>query len=129
MLQRKLHLGLGVTTAVISTLLASPALAGAAPPAQSQRPVCPGPVAAGSARCHAHVVTDAKGTPQAVSAPKGYGPAQFHGAYGLPAAASTAQTIAIVDAYDDPNTPATSLLQLELRPAAVHRARTAASGR
>jgi subtilase family serine protease len=88
---------------VISTLLASPALAAAAPPSQPQRPVCPGPIAAGSARCHAHVVTDAKGAPQAVSTPKGYGPAQFHGAYGLPAAASTAQTIAIVDAYDDPN--------------------------
>jgi subtilase family serine protease len=71
--------------------------------AASQAPVCPGPAAAGSARCHAHVVTDANGAPKAVTAPKGYGPAQFHGAYGLPATASTAQTIAIVDAYDDPN--------------------------
>ncbi|MFL5901929.1 MAG: peptidase S8 [Solirubrobacterales bacterium] len=71
--------------------------------AASQAPVCPGPAAAGSARCHAHVVTNANGAPKAVSAPQGYGPAQFRGAYGLPATASTAQTIAIVDAYDDPN--------------------------
>jgi subtilase family serine protease len=86
-----------VATAALLALVAAPA--GAAP----QKPVCPGPVAAGSARCHAHVVTDAQGSPKAVSAPKGYGPAQFRGAYGLPAAAPTTQTIAIVDAYDDPN--------------------------
>jgi hypothetical protein len=35
--------------------------------------------------------------------PDGYGPAQFRGAYGLPAAASSSQTIAIVTAYDSPN--------------------------
>jgi subtilase family serine protease len=90
---------------VVTVLAAAASLALAAVPAgaASQKPVCPGPVAAGSARCHAHVVTDGQGTPKAVSAPKGYGPAQFRGAYGLPPAAPTAQTIAIVDAYDDPN--------------------------
>jgi subtilase family serine protease len=102
MLRGKLHLELGLATALIATLLASPALSSAAPPSQPQRPVCPGPVAAGTALCRAHVVTDEKGGPQAVPTPKGYGPAQFRGAYGLPAAASTAQTIAIVDAYDHP---------------------------
>jgi subtilase family serine protease len=65
-------------------------------------PVCPGSAAPGNARCHALVVADRKGAPQAVSTPKGYGPVQFRGAYGLPATASTPQTIAIVDAYDDP---------------------------
>jgi subtilase family serine protease len=35
--------------------------------------------------------------------PKGYGPAQFHGAYKLPGTAATTQTIGIVDAYNDPN--------------------------
>jgi len=89
-----------VTVLAVAAFLA---LAAATAGAASQKPVCPGPVAAGSARCHAHVVTDAQGTPKAVSAPKGYGPAQFRGAYGLPAAAPTTQTIAIVDAYDDPN--------------------------
>jgi subtilase family serine protease len=48
------------------------------------------------------LVTDAKGSPQASFVPKGYGPAQFRGGYGLPSAASAAQTIAIVDAFDDP---------------------------
>lgn len=70
--------------------------------AVSQRPVCPGPAASGQALCDSHVVTNSKGTPQATTAPKGYGPAQFRGAYGLPGSAATSQTIAIVDAYDDP---------------------------
>ncbi|MGN6665159.1 MAG: S53 family peptidase [Solirubrobacterales bacterium] len=78
-------------------LVAAPALAA------SQRPVCPGPVANGGAECSARVVTDAKGTPRVTPAPAGYGPAQFHGAYGLPASAPAGQTIAIVDAYDDPS--------------------------
>jgi subtilase family serine protease len=90
-----------VAAVALSGLLS--AGAGAAPPPQAQAPVCPGPAAAGTARCHAHVVTNAKGAPQAVTTPKGYGPAQFRGAYGLPSAASTPQTIAIVDAYDDPS--------------------------
>ena len=56
--------------------------------------------------CGAQVVTDSGGTPLASSAappPTAYGPAQFHTAYNLPTNASSAQTIAIVDAYDDPN--------------------------
>jgi subtilase family serine protease len=48
------------------------------------------------------VITDGHGTPATSSAPTGYGPAQFHGAYSLPAIAPSAQTIAIVDAFDDP---------------------------
>jgi len=88
---------LAIASSACFWLLSGPASAA------SQAPVCPGPAAAGSARCHAHVVTNANGAPKAVSAPQGYGPAQFRGAYGLPATAATAQTIAIVDAYDDPN--------------------------
>jgi subtilase family serine protease len=38
----------------------------------------------------------------ATTSPTGYGPAQFHGAYNLPITSSATQTIAIVDAYDDP---------------------------
>jgi len=66
------------------------------------RAVCPGALA-GSAACHAEVVTDARGNPLATSSPTGYGPAQFHTAYGLPSTSPVAQTIAIVDAYNDPN--------------------------
>jgi hypothetical protein len=55
--------------------------------------------------CGAKVVTNEVGTPLATGAPApgSYGPAQFHTAYGLPTTAPTPQTIAIVDAYDDPN--------------------------
>jgi subtilase family serine protease len=79
--------------------LAIPATASAG---LSQRPVCPGPAGAAAAQCHAHVVTDARGTPHVTPAPAGYGPAQFRTAYNLPSGAPSAQTIAIVDAYDSP---------------------------
>jgi len=88
-----------IATAAVTILGIAAAPAGAV----SQRPVCPGPAAAGSALCHARVVTTVNGAPRATAAPRGYGPAQFRGAYGLPSAAPAGQTIAIVDAYDDPN--------------------------
>ena len=66
------------------------------------RPVCPGPIGAGAAACDSRVVTDRGGTPLVTSSPSGYGPAQFHGAYELPTEGTASQTIAIVDAYDDP---------------------------
>jgi len=85
------------------TVIAAAFLAlGAGVSTAAQRPVCPGPAGIGAANCHAHLVTDSKGSPQVATTPKGYGPAQFRGAYGLPSAAPTPQTIAIVDAYDDP---------------------------
>jgi len=70
-------------------------------------PVCPGPSGKGDARCHARVVTDANGAPKSGTTPAGYGPAQFQTAYGVPTPPSNVwnwngQTIAIVDAYDDP---------------------------
>src|SRR5436309_346775 len=79
--------------------------AGAANAHASARAVCPTP-RFGSARCHALVVTDAAGNAVAATTPNGYGPAQFHGAYSLPTAAPNAQTIAIVDAFDDPTAKA-----------------------
>jgi subtilase family serine protease len=83
--------------------LAPFALASAGTAANSHanyRAVCPAAVT--GAHCHAQVVTDANGNPNATSAPTGYGPAQFHGAYSLPTTGPSGQTIAIVDAYDDP---------------------------
>jgi subtilase family serine protease len=55
-----------------------------------------------SARCHAQVVTDERGNPDATPAPTGLGPADFASAYKLPSSGGSGQTIAIVDAYDDP---------------------------
>ncbi len=55
------------------------------------------------ARCHAHVVVDATtGDAAVTAAPSGYGPADLASAYAVPASTS-AKTVAIVDAYDNPN--------------------------
>jgi fibronectin type 3 domain-containing protein len=66
--------------------------------------VCPAP-AVGYAHCHALVVTDAHGNPNATSAPTGLSPSQIKDAYSFSTSltAGTGTTIAIVDAYDDPN--------------------------
>jgi subtilase family serine protease len=71
----------------------------------SSRAVCPAPTT-GYVHCHAFVTTDANGNPIAAALPSGFGPAQFHGAYSLPNTAPNSQTIAIVDAYDDPTAEA-----------------------
>jgi subtilase family serine protease len=62
----------------------------------------------GWADCRALVASDANGTPQASTTPPpaALGPAQFHKAYNLPTTAAGVQTIAIVDAYDDPKAEA-----------------------
>jgi len=83
--------------AVALLLAAAPAAAGRG----FNRHVCPGPVAR-AAGCHARVSTDRNGKPLAAPGPTGLSPAQFHGAYGLPATGPAGQTIAIVDAYDSP---------------------------
>jgi len=69
----------------------------------ADKSVCSRPAAFGTARCHAHVVTDEKGNAAATSTPAGYGPLQFRNAYNLPSTtAGKGQTIGIVDAYNDP---------------------------
>ncbi|HEY6047936.1 MAG TPA: hypothetical protein VIV07_02705, partial [Sphingomicrobium sp.] len=75
------------------------------------RAVCGRVAPTGSALCHAHVVTDAKGviipgrkvTTNLTSAPSGYGPADLRSAYKVTSSGSSATTIAIVDAYGYPN--------------------------
>jgi subtilase family serine protease len=56
-----------------------------------------------SFRCHAHIVTDENGSPHVTSSPDGFGPANFLKAYSLRKTAPVKTTIAIIDAYDDPN--------------------------
>lgn len=71
--------------------------------------VCPTPQNVDTARCHAirHEFVDANGKPVNPNVtPSGYGPSDLQSAYGLASASSTygaGVTIAIVDAYDDPN--------------------------
>jgi subtilase family serine protease len=73
------------------------------PNAGYDRSVCGSP-AAGQARCLAQVETDAAGHAVARATPAGYGPAQLQTAYTLPSSsAGGGQTVAIVDAYNDPN--------------------------
>ena len=55
------------------------------------------------AECFARVVTDARGRVIASPTVSGYGPTQFHTGYNLPTTVSGAHTIAIVDAYANPN--------------------------
>jgi subtilase family serine protease len=83
---------------LFALLLVVPATAAAKP----NKNVC-GAVPAGAARCHARVVTDAKGDPAVTPAPNGYGPADLQAAYALPGAtAGAGKVFAIVDAYDHP---------------------------
>jgi subtilase family serine protease len=90
-----LGLGLALSTAVAQPPAGVPGVRHAA--------VCPGPAAAGTARCHAHVVTDDRGQPLASSGPAGYNPADLRAAYNVTATGSSSTIIAIVDAYGYPN--------------------------
>lgn len=93
--------------AALTTPLALAGTAGASPGStgighRSAR-VC-GPAAPGTAACSALVRVNASGQPAVTSTPSGYGPADLQSAYNLPSAtAGAGQTVAIVDAYNDPN--------------------------
>jgi subtilase family serine protease len=70
--------------------------------AKPHQRVCPA-VTGKNAACLAEVVTDGKGKPVAnATTPSGYGPADLRSAYKLTSTGSATQTVAIVDAYDDP---------------------------
>jgi subtilase family serine protease len=74
--------------------------------------VCPRGNPAGTARCFAHQVVDARGNPvngkaNPAATPAGYGPSQLRAAYGLTGVAgSGTPTVAIVDAYAYPRAEA-----------------------
>jgi subtilase family serine protease len=124
---------MGRFSAAVASAVAVAGLVGAAPAlavphsnAQglSHRAVC-GPEPVGSARCHADIVTDASGSPfnakpSATASPAGYHPSDLQSAYNLPSAtAGSGQTVAIVDAYNDPKAlsdVATYRTQFALRP-------------
>ncbi|MGW0880808.1 S53 family peptidase [Streptomyces sp. NPDC002671] len=112
-----------VSLAAVATL-ATAALALAAPVGQAAQATsphkvtvarsCAAPTAKGEMACNALKVT--AGTPMsahaesdltAAAAPAGYGPASLQAAYNLPSATGgSGQTVAIVDAYDDPSAEA-----------------------
>jgi len=70
----------------------------------SHQPVCPGSRQVRFANCDSVVLTDAHGQPLASKSPTGLSPATIRSAYGYSAGLTGAgKTIAIVDAYNDPN--------------------------
>jgi len=79
---------------------------GGRPPAAQAAP--------GHCRCLSLVRTDVR--PLAATAtPSGFGPSDLQAAYNLPIARGAGQTIAIVDAYDDPTAEADSRLPVPVR--------------
>jgi subtilase family serine protease len=87
-----------VTASVSQAANAAPSPTGAAHRAVK---VCAAP-SAGTASCLSWVRTDVK----PMATPSGYGPSELRSAYKLTSSGSSTQTIAIVDAYDDPTAEA-----------------------
>jgi subtilase family serine protease len=106
---------------LIGLLIAAVALASAQPAsaqfvkrsgATYHIPACPGRSSAGSARCHAHIVSDNLGnalfrtSARPGALPPGFGPADLRAAYNVTATGASTTTIAIVDAYGYTNAEA-----------------------
>lgn len=105
---RRLVTVLGVVVILLagSVPAVAGATAGASGLARSIVNAC-GPAIPGDARCHAKVVVYGTAVQPFASSPSGYNPADLRSAYNLPSAsAGSGQTVAIVDAYDDPNAEA-----------------------
>jgi N-acetylneuraminic acid mutarotase len=104
-----------VLSAAALTLVGAPSAAHAAPPPAGPTRALPDVVPAcgtprpGQLRCFALRRTDVptvRGLTTATDTPAGYGATDLQDAYRLPAGGGAGQTIAIVDAYDDPNAEA-----------------------
>jgi subtilase family serine protease len=94
-----------LAAAAAATLVTSLVSAGAADAASTgahSRRVC-AHAATGYVACDARVRTDANLKPLATQGPTGYSPAQLRSAYGITGSGSAATTVAIVDAYANPN--------------------------
>jgi outer membrane protein assembly factor BamB len=94
---------LAAAVGVLAAAVLLPATALAANGHANYHAVCPAPPAR-AVHCHALVVTDAHGNPDTTTAPAGLSPARIKSVYNFPTSdtAGTGETIAIVDAYDDP---------------------------
>jgi subtilase family serine protease len=95
----------GAAALAVSGLAASAGSATAAAHPLAWTHSCATPAHAGLLACNALRVTSTI-EPAAVgvhATPSGYGPSDLRSAYALPANGGSGQTVAIVDAYDDPN--------------------------
>ena len=106
---------------IVALLAASATVLSAAPPAAAApngsatgsgspadvRQVCSTP-ATGRLQCLAIARTDVRSHKGVVPdvTPEGYGPADLAGAYALPSSGGSEATVAVIDAYDDPNAEA-----------------------
>lgn len=96
-------------SAIVPTAMAAPATKTSTTPKISWHRACSTTTKSGAAYCDALIAYNAStnqtinplANPTGGSAP--YGPANFHAAYNLPTTASGTPTVAIVDAYNDPN--------------------------
>ncbi len=95
---------LAAAALVTATVTALPTQASAVPAGPSYTHACAKP-AFGQAACLA-VVESRSGISTLAATPTGYGPADLRGAYNLTSMGSSTQTIAIVDAMDDPTAEA-----------------------
>ena len=100
-------LSASLAVAAVSAVAVQSATAAPAPHQVSVKHLCSTPSHRGQMACLALVRTDVKGisahaiTPNAT--PSGYGPTDLRSAYKLTGTGSSSETIAIVDAQDDPN--------------------------
>jgi len=99
---------LAVSLTLGALAVATPAAASSASPSAAASPsvdaAC-AQAAPGHARCLSLVRTDVRAM-AATATPSGFGPSDLQAAYNLPIARGAGQTIAIVDAYDDPTAEA-----------------------
>jgi len=104
---KRLASALGLTALSILAVAGTPAATRAATGVSAQHvPVC-GAVPVGYARCHAILVLRPTGKPGGGGTIGGYYPTDLQTAYHLPSStAGSGQTVAIVDAYDDPTAEA-----------------------
>ena len=102
MLRRFLIAG-GLLTLLASAVPMTAAVAAGASPGVHYKSVCGVSRSATYAECFALVRTDAKGHVLSSPTVSGYGPVQFHTGYNLPTTVTGKHTIAIVDAYSNPN--------------------------
>jgi subtilase family serine protease len=95
------NLALALVAVIGAAAAASPAAAQAVERSRGTYhvAVCPHGNPSGTARCHAHVVTDARGNPllSPNTTPSGYGPSDLRSAYNI--TGNGTSTIAIVDAF------------------------------
>ena len=110
-----------LTVLGLSAVVAAGQPVGAVPTANSVTRLCSATPKQGFAACMALRQTHPIKAAAPAAAPSGYGPADLQAAYNLDASGGAGQTVAIVDAHDDPNAEADlATYRSHVRAARVH---------